>query len=147
MTLAAAFKMDWRGESLRIRDEKREERRRRELERKRLREEERRKWKEDERRKRKEAEKQKKCEKTPEKETERGKDEPKIKCTEPESDPAETMVPRPERYSTLHGDTEEGAHDIEEEVIDDPVVDPDWQPFGEEGAADSSSEAEEDDPQ
>ncbi|XP_069798909.1 regulator of nonsense transcripts 3B isoform X2 [Dendropsophus ebraccatus] len=55
----------------RIRDEKREERRRRELERKRLREEERRKWKEDERRKRKEAEKQKKYERTPEKETER----------------------------------------------------------------------------
>ncbi|CAJ0943885.1 unnamed protein product [Ranitomeya imitator] len=43
--------------------------------------------------------------------------------------------------------TEEGAHDIEEEVIDDPVVDPDWQPLGEEGAAASSSEAEEDDPQ
>ncbi|XP_077141288.1 regulator of nonsense transcripts 3B [Ranitomeya variabilis] len=71
----------------RIRDEKREERRRRELERKRLREEERRKWKEDERRKRKEAEKQKKYEKTPEKETERGKDEPKIKLLKkPEKD-------------------------------------------------------------
>ncbi|KAG8553592.1 hypothetical protein GDO81_003476 [Engystomops pustulosus] len=55
----------------RIRDEKREERRRRELDRKRLREEERRKWKEDERRKRKEAEKQKKFDRTPEKETER----------------------------------------------------------------------------
>ncbi|CAJ0952167.1 unnamed protein product [Ranitomeya imitator] len=26
-------------------------------------------------------------------------------CTEPESDPDETMVPHPERYSTLHGDT------------------------------------------
>ncbi|CAJ0965660.1 unnamed protein product [Ranitomeya imitator] len=26
--------------------------------------------------------------------------------------------------------TEEGAHDIEEEMIDDPVVDPDWQPLG-----------------
>ncbi|CAJ0943941.1 unnamed protein product [Ranitomeya imitator] len=51
-------------------------------------------------------------------------------CTEPESDPDETMVLRPERYSTLHGDTEEGAHDIEKEVIDDPVVDPDWQPLG-----------------
>ncbi|KAG9478453.1 hypothetical protein GDO78_013467 [Eleutherodactylus coqui] len=71
----------------RIRDEKREERRRRELERKRLREEERRKWKEDERRKRKEAEKQKKYERTPEKETERGKDEPKIKLLrKPEKD-------------------------------------------------------------
>ncbi|XP_053555172.1 regulator of nonsense transcripts 3B isoform X2 [Bombina bombina] len=63
----------------RIRDEKREERRRRELERKRLREEERRKWKEDERRKRKDAEKQKKFEKTPEKELDRPKDETKIK--------------------------------------------------------------------
>ncbi|XP_053328773.1 regulator of nonsense transcripts 3B [Spea bombifrons] len=63
----------------RLRDEKREERRRRELERKRLREEERRKWKEEERRKRKDAEKQKKFEKAPEKETERSKDEPKIK--------------------------------------------------------------------
>ncbi|XP_077137383.1 uncharacterized protein LOC143796439 [Ranitomeya variabilis] len=64
---------------------------------------------------------------------------------EPESDPDETMVPCPERYSTgLHGDTEEGAHDIvEEEVIDDPVLDPDWQPLGEEGAAGTSSQAEE----
>ncbi|KAM3910733.1 regulator of nonsense transcripts 3B [Leptodactylus fuscus] len=71
----------------RIRDEKREERRRRELERKRLREEERRKWKEDERRKRKEAEKLKKYERTPEKENERGKDEPKIKLLrKPEKD-------------------------------------------------------------
>lgn len=64
----------------RLRDEKREERRRRELERKRQREEERRKWKEDERRKRKDAEKQKKFEKAaPERESERSKDEPKIK--------------------------------------------------------------------
>ncbi|XP_077111148.1 zinc finger BED domain-containing protein 4-like [Ranitomeya variabilis] len=64
---------------------------------------------------------------------------------EPESDPDETMVPCPECYSTgLHGDTEEGAHDIvEEEVIDDPVLDPDWQPLGEEGAAGTSSQAEE----
>uniref|UniRef100_A0A8C5S6W4 UPF3B regulator of nonsense mediated mRNA decay n=1 Tax=Laticauda laticaudata TaxID=8630 RepID=A0A8C5S6W4_LATLA len=46
----------------RLREEKREERRRRELERKRQREEERRKWKEEERRKRKEAEKTKKVE-------------------------------------------------------------------------------------
>ncbi|XP_044161252.1 regulator of nonsense transcripts 3B isoform X1 [Bufo gargarizans] len=71
----------------RIRDEKREERRRRELERKRIREEERRKWKEDERRKRKEAEKLKKYERTPEKETEKIKDEPKIKLLrKPEKD-------------------------------------------------------------
>ncbi|CAJ0915963.1 unnamed protein product [Ranitomeya imitator] len=42
-------------------------------------------------------------------------------CTDPESDPDETMVPRHERYTTgLHGDTDEGAHEIE----DDPVVDP-----------------------
>ncbi|OCT67591.1 regulator of nonsense transcripts 3B [Xenopus laevis] len=63
----------------RLRDEKREERRRRELERKKQREEERRKWKEDERRKKKEAEKQKKYDKPPEKELEQSKDEPKIK--------------------------------------------------------------------
>lgn len=44
----------------RIREEKREERRRRELEKKRQREEEKRKRREEERRKRKEAEKQKK---------------------------------------------------------------------------------------
>ncbi|KAM5146046.1 regulator of nonsense transcripts 3B [Mantella aurantiaca] len=71
----------------RLRDEKREERRRRELERKRQREEERRKWKEDERRKRKDAEKQKKYEKAPDKESERSKDEPKIKLLKkPEKD-------------------------------------------------------------
>uniref|UniRef100_A0A8C5N3N1 UPF3B regulator of nonsense mediated mRNA decay n=1 Tax=Leptobrachium leishanense TaxID=445787 RepID=A0A8C5N3N1_9ANUR len=71
----------------RVRDEKREERRRRELERKRLREEERRKWKEDERRKRKDAEKPKKFERVPEKETPRSKDEPKIKLLKkPEKD-------------------------------------------------------------
>ncbi|XP_072127078.1 regulator of nonsense transcripts 3B [Mobula birostris] len=64
----------------RIREEKREERRRRELEKRRLREEERRKWREDERRKRREAEKQKKMvEKGFDKEKDRSKDEPKIK--------------------------------------------------------------------
>ncbi|XP_062997732.1 regulator of nonsense transcripts 3B isoform X2 [Elgaria multicarinata webbii] len=68
----------------RIREEKREERRRRELERKRQREEERRKWKEEERRKRKEAEKTKKVERCPEKERDKSKDEPKIK--KPEKD-------------------------------------------------------------
>ncbi|XP_072837384.2 regulator of nonsense transcripts 3B isoform X2 [Pogona vitticeps] len=68
----------------RLREEKREERRRRELERKRQREEERRKWKEEERRKRKEAEKTKKVERCPEKERDRSKDEPKIK--KPEKD-------------------------------------------------------------
>ncbi|XP_066496095.1 regulator of nonsense transcripts 3B isoform X2 [Tiliqua scincoides] len=68
----------------RLREEKREERRRRELERKRQREEERRKWKEEERRKRKEAEKTKKVERCPEKERDKSKDEPKIK--KPEKD-------------------------------------------------------------
>uniref|UniRef100_A0A8C0FUF4 UPF3B regulator of nonsense mediated mRNA decay n=1 Tax=Bubo bubo TaxID=30461 RepID=A0A8C0FUF4_BUBBB len=63
----------------RLREEKREERRRRELERKRQREEERRKWKEEERRKRKEAEKMKKVDRCPEKERDRSKEEPKIK--------------------------------------------------------------------
>ncbi|XP_048370012.1 regulator of nonsense transcripts 3B isoform X3 [Sphaerodactylus townsendi] len=71
----------------RLREEKREERRRRELERKRQREEERRKWKEEERRKRKEAEKTKKVERFPEKERDRSKDEPKIKLLKkPEKD-------------------------------------------------------------
>ncbi|XP_077163365.1 regulator of nonsense transcripts 3B isoform X2 [Paroedura picta] len=71
----------------RLREEKREERRRRELERKRQREEERRKWKEEERRKRKEAEKTKKVERCPEKERDRSKDEPKIKLLKkPEKD-------------------------------------------------------------
>ncbi|XP_070616003.1 regulator of nonsense transcripts 3B isoform X1 [Erythrolamprus reginae] len=71
----------------RLREEKREERRRRELERKRQREEERRKWKEEERRKRKEAEKTKKVERCPEKERDKSKDEPKIKLLKkPERD-------------------------------------------------------------
>ncbi|KAJ7310484.1 hypothetical protein JRQ81_007406 [Phrynocephalus forsythii] len=74
----------------RLREEKREERRRRELERKRQREEERRKWKEEERRKRKEAEKTKKVERCPEKERDRSKDEPKIKLLKkPEKDERE----------------------------------------------------------
>lgn len=63
----------------RIREEKKEERRRRELERKRLRDEERRKWREEERRKRKEAEKMKRLEKPLEKDKDQVKDEPKIK--------------------------------------------------------------------
>lgn len=63
----------------RIREEKKEERRRRELERKRLRDEERRKWREEERRKRKEAEKMKRLEKPLEKDKDHIKEEPKIK--------------------------------------------------------------------
>uniref|UniRef100_UPI00398F76A6 regulator of nonsense transcripts 3B n=1 Tax=Pristiophorus japonicus TaxID=55135 RepID=UPI00398F76A6 len=72
--------LDYVKNKQRIREEKREERRRRELEKRRLREEERRKWREDERRKRREAEKQKKMlEKGFDKDKERSKDEPKIK--------------------------------------------------------------------
>lgn len=63
----------------RIREEKKEERRRRELERKRLRDEERRKWREEERRKRKEAEKMKRPDKQLEKDKDHVKEEPKIK--------------------------------------------------------------------
>lgn len=63
----------------RIREEKKEERRRRELERKRQRDEERRKWREEERRKRKEAEKMKRLEKPLEKDKDHVKEEPKIK--------------------------------------------------------------------
>lgn len=63
----------------RIREEKREERRRRELERKRLRDEERRKWREEDRRKRKEAEKMKRLDRPLEKDLDQAKDEPKIK--------------------------------------------------------------------
>ncbi|XP_077139341.1 uncharacterized protein LOC143804788 [Ranitomeya variabilis] len=63
--------------------------------------------------------------------------------TDPQSDPDETMLPRHERYTTdRHSDTDEVAHELEEEVIDDPVIDPDWQPLGEQGAGGSSSEAE-----
>ncbi|CAJ0945420.1 unnamed protein product [Ranitomeya imitator] len=65
-----------------------------------------------------------------------------------ESDPDETMLPHHERYTTdRHGDTDEVAHELQEEVIDDPVLDPDWQPLGEQGAGGSSSEAEEEGPQ
>ncbi|CAJ0967163.1 unnamed protein product, partial [Ranitomeya imitator] len=68
--------------------------------------------------------------------------------TDPESDTDENMLPRHERSTTnLHGDTDEVAHELEEEVIDDPVVDPDWQPLGEQGEVGSSSEAEEEGPQ
>ncbi|XP_028570931.2 regulator of nonsense transcripts 3B isoform X1 [Podarcis muralis] len=88
----------------RLREEKREERRRRELERKRQREEERRKWKEEERRKRKEAEKTKKVERCPEKERDKSKDEPKIKLLKkPEKDERDfekkEKVKKPEKES------------------------------------------------
>nr|XP_005299007.1 regulator of nonsense transcripts 3B [Chrysemys picta bellii] len=84
----------------RLREEKREERRRRELERKRQREEERRKWKEEERRKRKEAEKLKKVDKCPEKERDKSKDEPKIKLLKkPEKD--ERDLEKKEKFKKL----------------------------------------------
>ncbi|CAJ0945997.1 unnamed protein product, partial [Ranitomeya imitator] len=61
-----------------------------------------------------------------------------------ESDPDETMLPHHERYTTeRHGDTDEVAQEVQEELLDDPVLDPDWQPLGEQGAGGSSSEAEE----
>lgn len=71
--------LDFLKNKQRIREEKKEERKRRELERKRLRDEERRKWREEDRRKRKEAEKLKKAEKALDKDKEQSKDEPKIK--------------------------------------------------------------------
>ncbi|XP_067853349.1 regulator of nonsense transcripts 3B [Heptranchias perlo] len=72
--------LDYVKNKQRIREEKREERRKRELEKRRLREEERRKWREEERRKRREADKQKKMlEKGFDKDKDRSKDEPKIK--------------------------------------------------------------------
>ncbi|NXF15341.1 REN3B protein, partial [Rhodinocichla rosea] len=88
----------------RLREEKREERRRRELERKRQREEERRKWKEEERRKRKEAEKLKKVDRCPEKERDRSKEEPKIKLLKkPEKD--EKDLERKEKSKKLERET------------------------------------------
>ncbi|XP_074863817.1 regulator of nonsense transcripts 3B [Carettochelys insculpta] len=88
----------------RLREEKREERRRRELERKRQREEERRKWKEEERRKRKEAEKLKKVDKCPEKDRDKSKDEPKIKLLKkPEKD--ESYLEKKEKFKKLEKDT------------------------------------------
>ncbi|XP_056625821.1 regulator of nonsense transcripts 3B [Triplophysa dalaica] len=71
--------LDFLKNKQRIKEEKKEERRRRELERKRLRDEERRKWKEEDRRKRKEAEKLKKGEKGSEKDKDQLKEQPKIK--------------------------------------------------------------------
>uniref|UniRef100_A0A8B9TTI9 UPF3 domain-containing protein n=1 Tax=Anas platyrhynchos TaxID=8839 RepID=A0A8B9TTI9_ANAPL len=91
-------------EIYRLREEKREERRRRELERKRQREEERRKWKEEERRKRKEAEKLKKVDRCPEKERDRSKEEPKIKLLKkPEKD--EKDLEKKEKSKKLEKET------------------------------------------
>ncbi|CAJ0931704.1 unnamed protein product [Ranitomeya imitator] len=67
-----------------------------------------------------------------------------MKGADQESDPDETMLPHHERYTTeRHGDTDEVAQEVQEELLDDPVLDPDWQPLGEQGAGGSSSEAEE----
>ncbi|CAG5989511.1 regulator of nonsense transcripts 3B [Menidia menidia] len=71
--------LDFLKNKQRLKEEKREERRRRELERKRLRDEERRKWREDERKKRKETEKLKRMDKPLEKDKDQFKEEPKIK--------------------------------------------------------------------
>ncbi|XP_066571193.1 regulator of nonsense transcripts 3B [Amia ocellicauda] len=71
--------LDFLKNKQRIREEKREERRRRELERKRLRDEERRKWREEDRRKRKEVEKHRRGDKNHDKDRDKSKEEPKIK--------------------------------------------------------------------
>uniref|UniRef100_A0A4W4G273 UPF3 domain-containing protein n=1 Tax=Electrophorus electricus TaxID=8005 RepID=A0A4W4G273_ELEEL len=87
---------------LKNKQEKKEERRRRELERKRLREEERRKWREEDRRKRKEAEKSKRGERAPEKDKDQLKEEqPKIKLLKkpdkPENGDAEKLKEKPKK--------------------------------------------------
>ncbi|XP_008842338.1 regulator of nonsense transcripts 3B isoform X2 [Nannospalax galili] len=90
----------------RLRDEKREERRRREIERKRQREEERRKWKEEEKRKRKDLEKLKKIEKVPERE--KVKDEPKIK-----------LLKKPEKGEEKELDKREKAKKLDKENLNE----------------------------
>ncbi|XP_053735778.1 regulator of nonsense transcripts 3B [Synchiropus splendidus] len=96
--------LDFLKNKQRIRDEKKEERRRRELERKRLRDEERRKWREEERRKRKGVEKTKKLEKPLEKDNDHVKEEPKIKLLkkpergdDPDSEKPREKMKKPER--------------------------------------------------
>uniref|UniRef100_H0XWH7 UPF3 domain-containing protein n=1 Tax=Otolemur garnettii TaxID=30611 RepID=H0XWH7_OTOGA len=90
----------------RIREEKREERRRREIERKRQREEERRKWKEEEKRKRKEMEKLKKTDRVPE--VEKIKDEPKIK-----------LLKKPEKGDGKELDKGEKTKQLDKENVSD----------------------------
>ncbi|EMP35398.1 Regulator of nonsense transcripts 3B [Chelonia mydas] len=100
VNLFSQYRKTYDVQYFRLREEKREERRRRELERKRQREEERRKWKEEERRKRKEAEKLKKVDKCPEKERDKSKDEPKIKLLKkPEKD--ERDLEKKEKFKKL----------------------------------------------
>ncbi|KAG9338949.1 hypothetical protein JZ751_024339 [Albula glossodonta] len=89
--------LDFLKNKQRIRDEKKEERRRREIERKRLRDEERRKWREEDRRKRKEAERLKKGERIHDKNQDKSKKEPKIKIlrkAEKMDDPADCEKPK-----------------------------------------------------
>ncbi|XP_053435051.1 regulator of nonsense transcripts 3B-like [Nycticebus coucang] len=90
----------------RIREEKREERRRREIERKRQREEERRKWKEEEKRKRKEMEKLKKTDRVLE--MEKVKDEPKIK-----------LLKKPEKGEEKETDKGEKTKQLDKENVSD----------------------------
>uniref|UniRef100_A0A452SI17 UPF3B regulator of nonsense mediated mRNA decay n=1 Tax=Ursus americanus TaxID=9643 RepID=A0A452SI17_URSAM len=86
--------------------EKREERRRREIERKRQREEERRKWKEEEKRKRKDIEKLKKIDRVPERD--KLKDEPKIK-----------LLKKPEKGDEKELDKREKAKKLDKENLND----------------------------
>uniref|UniRef100_A0A8C0JUD2 UPF3B regulator of nonsense mediated mRNA decay n=1 Tax=Canis lupus dingo TaxID=286419 RepID=A0A8C0JUD2_CANLU len=90
----------------RMREEKREERRRREIERKRQREEERRKWKEEEKRKRKDIEKLKKIDRVPERD--KLKDEPKIK-----------LLKKPEKGDEKELDKREKAKKLDKENLND----------------------------
>uniref|UniRef100_A0A8C8YI44 UPF3B regulator of nonsense mediated mRNA decay n=1 Tax=Prolemur simus TaxID=1328070 RepID=A0A8C8YI44_PROSS len=91
----------------RMREEKREERRRREIERKRQREEERRKWKEEEKRKRKDIEKLKKVDRVPERDN-KLKDEPKIK-----------LLKKPEKGDEKELDKREKPKKFDKENLND----------------------------
>ncbi|KAK6473691.1 regulator of nonsense mRNAs 3B-like [Huso huso] len=94
--------LDFLKNKQRIREEKREERRRRELERKRLRDEDRRKWREEDRRKRKETEKHRKG-------GEKSKEEPKMK-----------LLRKPEKGDDLDSDkVKEKPKKVEKERIKD----------------------------
>uniref|UniRef100_A0A8C2WUV8 UPF3B regulator of nonsense mediated mRNA decay n=1 Tax=Cyclopterus lumpus TaxID=8103 RepID=A0A8C2WUV8_CYCLU len=96
--------LDFLKNKQRIREEKKEDRRRRELERKRLRDEERRKWREEERRKRKDTDKMKRHEKPLEKDKDQVKEEPKIKLLkkpdrsdDADSDKSKEKAKKPDR--------------------------------------------------
>ncbi|XP_061582340.1 regulator of nonsense transcripts 3B [Cololabis saira] len=96
--------LDFLKNKQRIREEKKEERKRRELERKRQRDEERRKWREEERRKRKEADKMKRLDKPLDKDKDQVKEEPKIKllkkpdrCNDEDTEKPKDKPKKPER--------------------------------------------------